>query len=200
LHAYVGKACVKCGKRKRYRRSKSCIFCQKVRASRYWRANKKRMQSYIAAWRAVPENAYRRFLGGLKRKTRVLENELSFEQFAALQGGPCVYCGERSWGVDRVKNEFGYTLLNSVGCCKMCNQMKHCFGVKAFLLAVNAAAKYSPNYPAFRRRWLRTRKKLEAMKCPSLNIPALTATEPKKSSKPSARPRSRAIAPSAATR
>jgi len=58
----------------------------------------------------------------------------------------CSYCGAlRSMGcasrahryeyngIDRVHNAIGYTVLNSVSCCKHCNRMKGVLGRDAFL-------------------------------------------------------------------
>lgn len=74
---------------------------------------------------------------------RELSFDLSFEKFKELIELPCTYCGQegvafhnstrkitidyiyRYNGIDRVDNDKGYTLDNSVPCCKFCNQMKH---------------------------------------------------------------------------
>lgn len=74
---------------------------------------------------------------------RELSFELTFEQFVDLIEKECTYCGDigvsfynstrkvtldyiyKYNGVDRVNNDKGYTVENSVACCKFCNQMKH---------------------------------------------------------------------------
>lgn len=84
-------------------------------------------------------------------KKRNLEFKLSEEQFKALIEDNCYYCGmipnqisiirnktyskegqERSKykhnGVDRINSEKGYTLANSVSCCKTCNFAKLTMG------------------------------------------------------------------------
>ncbi len=54
--------------------------------------------------------------------------ELSFEQFETIVKTPCFYCGviqEKGFnGIDRADQKNGYTLVNSVSCCKLCNFMK----------------------------------------------------------------------------
>lgn len=65
--------------------------------------------------------------------------ELSFEQFSELAGMPCYYCGVEPAvnsyseeakvkqclnGIDRVRPAVGYTWLNTVACCKLCNNAK----------------------------------------------------------------------------
>jgi hypothetical protein len=87
--------------------------------------------------------------------------DITKEQALWLLHQPCVYCGkERAGGIDRAKNEYGYTVLNSVSCCKTCNMTKHAKTIKAFIVAVNQIAKYCPDYPAFKERWENIRKKL----------------------------------------
>lgn len=75
-------------------------------------------------------------------KQRNYNFELSFEQFDRLISQPCYYCGcapkehkgEQCYtynkgifkrnGVDRLKNSIGYTIENTVACCKQCNTAK----------------------------------------------------------------------------
>jgi hypothetical protein len=78
-----------------------------------------------------------------------------------LMKQPCAYCEQDvAGGIDRAKNEFGYTALNSVPCCTTCNMAKRILTVKAFIVAVNQIARYCPDYPKFKRRWTNIRKKL----------------------------------------
>jgi hypothetical protein len=112
----------------------------------------------IASAFLCAECLYREHERGVRRLGRV--NELSREQFMWLISQPCIYCKGPATGVDRVKNEFGYTILNSVPCCKTCNFTKLKSTIKAFIVAVNQIARYCPDYPKFKRRWIRVRKKL----------------------------------------
>lgn len=57
-------------------------------------------------------------------RRRGISFDMSFEEFNELIGKKCVYCGKKSRGVDRVKNEYGYCIGNVVACCKVCNHMK----------------------------------------------------------------------------
>jgi hypothetical protein len=81
-------------------------------------------------------------------KVRGVPFDLSREDFARLVSLPCHYCGEPPsavkqgkdiWsplvynGVDRVDNEKGYSLSNSVACCKNCNAAKRNLSVQEFL-------------------------------------------------------------------
>lgn len=58
---------------------------------------------------------------------------LTLEQFHEITSRPCHYCGKeplqisrtyRYNGIDRMDNQRGYTLLNSVSACKTCNFLK----------------------------------------------------------------------------
>jgi hypothetical protein len=59
-------------------------------------------------------------------KERGYSFELTLEQFTDITSRPCYYCGdqEKPRGVDRWENSLGYTINNSVPCCKTCNFMK----------------------------------------------------------------------------
>ena len=71
-------------------------------------------------------------------KTRNLSWELTREHFVSLITKPCYYCKVEPWnlvetksndwkiisGVDRKDNKIGYTIENSVPCCKICNRAK----------------------------------------------------------------------------
>jgi hypothetical protein len=106
-----------------------------------------------------PHNAIIKYKYGAKKRGYVWE--LSDAQAAWLMQQPCAYCEQEvAGGIDRAKNEFGYTVLNSVPCCTTCNFTKMKLTVKAFIVAVNQIARYCPDYPKFKRRWERIRKKL----------------------------------------
>lgn len=66
------------------------------------------------------------------------EFKLDINEFEILLNKPCYYCGEfnkntkkrknRNYsynGIDRINNNEGYTLTNSVTCCKVCNMAKN---------------------------------------------------------------------------
>jgi hypothetical protein len=54
--------------------------------------------------------------------------EMTYEEFESLVKMPCYYCGiiqDKGFnGVDRQDQQIGYTIINSVSCCRMCNFMK----------------------------------------------------------------------------
>lgn len=89
---------------------------------------------------------------------RGLKFELTRDEFRSLVTGPCFYCGSQCksitkglgktsgdfiyTGVDRMRNEFGYTVSNSVSCCKLCNMMKHTLSVEEFKHHILAIANH----------------------------------------------------------
>lgn len=80
-------------------------------------------------------------------KKRSLSFEINEDEFADLTSQNCNYCGSepkdvklkkdsfsvrKMNGVDRLDSNIGYTLSNSVPCCKICNYMKQDLTVDQF--------------------------------------------------------------------
>jgi hypothetical protein len=85
-------------------------------------------------------------------KKRGLEFSLSENEFRDITSRDCSYCGRKPEqyfkgnfkngfyfhnGIDRRNNARGYTLENTVSCCKRCNYGKHTMGEKEFLEWIN---------------------------------------------------------------
>jgi 5-methylcytosine-specific restriction endonuclease McrA len=84
-------------------------------------------------------------------KKRGLTFDLDRKTLARLIEHPCFYCGKigtnRTYaykkpneedvfyhnGIDRIENEKGYTIENSVSCCKLCNHMKWSLSFKEWI-------------------------------------------------------------------
>lgn len=67
-----------------------------------------------------------------------LSFNLSENEFKALTGDDCYYCGRQCTdghvnGVDRIDSNDDYTVENCVSCCKICNLIKKSFYVDHFL-------------------------------------------------------------------
>ncbi len=86
---------------------------------------------------------------------RNLVFELTFEQFVKLCESNCTYCGSipstimktvnENWiynGIDRKDNTFGYTELNSLPCCRICNRAKNNLPYKEFTTYLDRIASY----------------------------------------------------------
>lgn len=124
--------------------AKSCGCKQK-----YDLAERSRKEFGFAAKRAV-YNYYRR-----NAITRNLNWNLSFEQFIEIARRDCYYCKVKpeslfttpegnTWcrnGIDRLDNEVGYTEINCVPCCKICNRAKKDLPLDLFLKWINSIRK-----------------------------------------------------------
>lgn len=79
-----------------------------------------------------------------------IEFALTKEQCTQLFKSPCYYCGElpkirslaitklknkliESNGIDRLQSNLGYTVENTVACCKSCNYAKHILNYDQFI-------------------------------------------------------------------
>lgn len=127
------KTCQYCGITLILKQRKNCLECS-LRAKRdrnkQWhkenkthRAKKDKIthQSPSYRWHLLRKNAQ-------KRELEVLLCREEFEQISIL---PCYYCEgildtDSGWGshIDRLDNNLGYTINNSVSCCGFCNKIK----------------------------------------------------------------------------
>lgn len=78
-------------------------------------------------------------------KTRNIKWELTINEFKSIAKNKCFYCDslppkspgfrDRSpfyHGLDRVNNNLGYSVTNSVSCCSICNYAKHDLSMQDF--------------------------------------------------------------------
>lgn len=92
---------------------------------------------------------YRGYLARARTHKKNITFELTKDQFRDIVTKPCHYCGMNhsnktmakptsngaflSNGIDRVDSSKGYTVENSVACCRYCNMMKNSMSVEDFL-------------------------------------------------------------------
>jgi hypothetical protein len=91
-------------------------------------------------------------------KVRSLEFCITKEHFKTLTKGNCYYCGVEPRqlgnsakrcspyiynGVDRKDNKQGYTVENSVPCCKVCNKAKLAMSLSQFMEWINRLISYN---------------------------------------------------------
>lgn len=88
---------------------------------------------------------------------RNLTNELTEQRYRWLIAGRCHYCGAPAGGVDRVKSEYGYTVLNSVPACATCNFAKQSLSAPDFLAHIYKIVSQTSSYEKFKTRWHETR-------------------------------------------
>lgn len=108
-------------------------------------------------------NVYKR-----NAKKRERKFNLTLEDFINISQKPCYYCGEnpsnfykRKYnggkdfiynGIDRLNNDKGYTLENSVPCCYKCNLAKHTMSEKEFLNWIKKVYKHSVSATEIRKK------------------------------------------------
>jgi len=101
---------------------------------------------------------YHQAFNDYKRNARKDKRELLLTEsdFIGLFSKPCFYCGnidERIYrytgetfkinGVDRIDSSKGYTIENTVSCCRKCNVAKHDYSNEQFLNWIKAVYKHS---------------------------------------------------------
>ena len=157
-------------KRSQVRQSKRCTGCGKVKdvsefhrsvanagglvyrckqcACEYGREWRCRNPDYVRA-QGIRQRADPEYVFGVYRRNAEAAGRsftLTLQEFAALLREPCGYCGQApSWGVDRVRNGEGYTAINAIPCCGICNRMKRDRSRKEFLRHVKRIAAYCGN-------------------------------------------------------
>ena len=109
-------------------------YLQWCREKRFYRQRKQR--EYTKAWRQQPANRYKIYMKSAQR--RKLDFTLTLAQCKTLFATPCHYCNimpSESYlnGIDRVKNDLGYSPDNVVASCWVCNRMKHASPYDQFL-------------------------------------------------------------------
>lgn len=122
----------------------SCGCYQKQLASK--RIKQENVRRTLPNGVASQRDLFRQYQKGSRE--RGLSFDLSFEHFLGLTSGCCYYCGVEPrqihsnvhWngsyiynGIDRNNNALGYTVENSVPCCKRCNIAKMDTEEKDFL-------------------------------------------------------------------
>lgn len=113
-------------------RQSACKYCIKAKYQST-PIQKEKYRAYVRDYRTTPGGMLQSFKAGALK--RGLDFELTLERIAELQDTPCHYCGQAGPnGIDRLDNEDGYTVLNSVACCKTCNKMKYTYTPEAFVV------------------------------------------------------------------
>ena len=124
--------CWSCGETKHYtnfypNKSKKnglcdeCILCKRKSANIYREKNLEKIKEK----KRQPLAIYQRYKRRAKEENRFFD--LTVEYFKRYYKANCFYCDDilGTVGFDRVDNTKGYTVDNTVPCCKMCNVMKN---------------------------------------------------------------------------
>ena len=89
------------------------------------------------------KNLPKRYLSYLKSaNSRGIRFNLTVDEFDAVIGQNCVYCGgDSKIGVDRIDSGMDYEIDNVQACCSVCNLMKKNYSHSFFLRHVLKIAK-----------------------------------------------------------
>ena len=114
------RVCKDCGQECYSGASIRCMNCKIALRIKTQRLNKMKYQ-----YHKQPKARYGVYQRGAER--RGIEFKLSIADFQVFWQKPCYYCGDPidTIGIDRLNNDKGYTVDNTVSCCKVCNFMKH---------------------------------------------------------------------------
>lgn len=122
--------------------------CGCLRQERLLSQNKNKDSSF--------QRLFKRYIKSAEK--RGLEFKLTKEEFIRITKTNCNYCGEKPRqvsknseyqeayiynGIDRLDNNHGYTIENSVACCIICNYAKHTMGYWEFMEWIRKIAKYN---------------------------------------------------------
>lgn len=120
-------------------KTKSCGCLHKIASVQ----NSLKSRHKIANKDAASNSIYSQYKGNAKARKYIFE--LTKEEFRNLIKQNCFYCGTKPLnlyntsyynllynGIDRLDNTQGYTLENSVSCCKMCNISKNNHSLEYF--------------------------------------------------------------------
>lgn len=98
---------------------------------------------YNEVRKTVAENKIKAYRHSAKQRNLSF-NENDVEAMMEKLVFPCVYCGWKSEtvlnGLDRIKNDIGYTDENTVSCCDICNYMKRSYPLEVFIEHVKKIA------------------------------------------------------------
>ena len=103
---------------------------KKAKRRQYREAHKEEEKARIKYYDTTVRGRYGIYKQNAKQRS--ISFDLTLEDFDKITQKPCIYCGEfngecngiKYSGIDRIDSSQGYTQLNSIPCCEMCNKMK----------------------------------------------------------------------------
>ena len=101
-----------------------CKVCRQLQQNAWRRDNRTRYLADLKRFDNSLAGKYRTYKKAAKQ--RDIEFNLTIEEFNIFWQKDCHYCGDPilTIGVDRVDSSEGYTLINCVPCCTICNKIK----------------------------------------------------------------------------
>lgn len=76
-----------------------------------------------------------------RAKQKNIPFDFTLDEFNTFIAAPCHYCGKlNANGIDKIDCKLGYTKINCVACCFMCNSMKFTYTTEQFLQHIKQIA------------------------------------------------------------
>lgn len=155
IRAFVKCQCTRCGKEvivrdDRFSKSYdplSCTYCYPEYNSKKVKSRYEKIHG-LSGIEYEQDKRIRYRLLSLKKGaySRGFNFDLSDEEAKKLLSRECYYCGNNDYiGLDRIDSTKGYTLGNTVSCCKYCNLMKNNLQYDLFLTQINKIFKHRIN-------------------------------------------------------
>lgn len=103
---------------------------QKAKRKKYREEHKEQEKARRQRYDKTVNGRYSIYKQGAKQRN--IKFELSLTEFDKITKQPCLYCGSFNGeidgvpysGIDRIDSSNGYTDMNCIPCCEMCNKMK----------------------------------------------------------------------------
>lgn len=139
--------CKECGGSQICEHGRFKFQCRECGGVAFCTHSKRRSQCFLCHPSSVVKN-YR-----TNARKRAYLFALSDEKAIYVMSLPCSYCGETpAQGIDRRKNEYGYTNTNSIPCCGTCNRMKSVQTAKAFIEKAHTISRHVVDRETFMAR------------------------------------------------
>jgi hypothetical protein len=125
--------------------NRKCKDCEAEYKKEYWERNKKKIMKARAPFEKTPLGKWYSYR--VHSKVRHKKFELTKEYFIDLIQKPCYYCGTLpANGIDRIDNNEGYIITNSLPCCGDCNRGKFTNSASYFINHCKKVVKHQEGF------------------------------------------------------
>lgn len=134
--------------------TKTCVNCRESNRRQDEKRDKERRIELARIREQTLNIKYNRCIK--TARTKCIDFDLTLEQYSELINQTCYYCGVESRytienleeklyknGIDRKDSKQGYLYDNCVGCCQICNYMKHSLSINVFIKRIEHIIKYT---------------------------------------------------------
>lgn len=131
---------------------KCCSVCKQWKTIEHFNKDKNSIDEYNCECKECRNGniLYRYANAKNSAKRRKIKFNLTFERFQTITSEPCFYCGfyngyynKKGYsGIDRIDSSKGYTVENSIPCCRFCNCGKNILSLQDFIKHINKITNY----------------------------------------------------------